>query len=420
MNVTVSSSNPHGKIKAIASKSIAHRILICAAFADKPTRIRCEEINNDIKATVSCLSSLGADICYEYPYFQVSPIKSLQKDAILDCGESGSTLRFLIPIVTALGANAFFDMHGRLPERPLSPLKEELEAHGALLSYRDTNRLYCEGQLSGLEYSIAANVSSQFISGILFALAIWGKGGTLKLTGKIESAPYIDMTTDTLKLFGVNISFSDSMFTVLPADKLISPKDVNVEGDWSGAAFPICMGVLGQSAVEVFGLNLSSRQGDREILNILRRFGADIVENGDSVIAKGNAMLHGINIDASQIPDLVPVMATVAATAKGTTVISGAERLRIKESDRLSAVKEMLNTLGANITETKDGLIINGVPHLCGGIVSSYNDHRIAMSAAVASAVCQRDVTITDAEATSKSYPQFWNDIEDLSVIVKK
>ena len=420
MNITVLPSNPHGKIKAIASKSMAHRLLICAAFADKPTRIICEETNRDINATVSCLSSLGADISYEYPSFYVSPIRSLQKNMTLDCGESGSTLRFLIPIVTALGANACFNMHGRLPQRPLSPMREELEAHGASFSAAGSNPLYCEGQLEGLDFSIEANVSSQFISGILFALAIWGKGGTLRLLGKIESAPYIDMTVDALKLFGADVSFCDGKFTVSPTDALISPDEINVEGDWSNAAFPLCMGVLGQSAVEVMGLDLFSRQGDREILTILRRFGAEITKKNGSVLAKGNATLRGINIDATQIPDLVPVIATVAATAKGTTVISGAERLRIKESDRLATVREMLCALGADITETDDGLIIKGVPRLHGGTVSSHNDHRIAMSAAVASAACDGEITVTDAEATSKSYPLFWNDIEKLSVVIKK
>ena len=420
MNITLSPSNPHGKIKAIASKSVAHRVLICAAFADAPTKIRCEETNNDIIATVCCLSALGADIRYEAPYYFVSPIKDLRVGMTLECGESGSTLRFLVPVVTALGADASFNMLGRLPERPLSPMREELEAHGATFSAVGSNPLVCGGTLSGLDYSIRADVSSQFISGILFALAIRGKGGSLRLTGKIESAPYIDMTVDALRMFGVDCSFSDQVFTVSPIEKLRSPSEVNVEGDWSNAAFPLCMGVLGQSAIEVCGLNLASHQGDREILNVLRRFGANIIEKNGAVIAVGNARLHGIELDASQIPDLVPVIAVVAATAEGKTVIYGAERLRIKESDRLATVRETLRALGADISETADGLIITGVPRLHGGEVSSHNDHRIAMSAAVASAVSEGDITVTRAEATAKSYPTFWNEIERLSVVLKK
>lgn len=413
MDITIRPSTPNGRIQAISSKSAAHRILICSAFADAPTVIRCDRTNKDINATAECLRSMGASIRYDAPYFYVEPIGTPKNGAVLECNESGSTLRFLLPIIPALGIDACFNMAGRLPERPLSPLYEELVAHGAILSPQGSNPLTSSGRLTGEEYRIRGDVSSQFISGLLFALTFSGKGGKLIIEGKTESAPYIDMTVDALRLFDAAPDKTEYGYFVKSNCKLRSPSTLDVEGDWSNAAFPLCMGAIGKGEVTVYGLKNDSHQGDKAVVDVLRRFGADVCHGDGEFTVKGGKPLHGIEIDATQIPDLVPVLATVAAVADGQTVIYGAARLRLKESDRLMSVSAMLRALGADVSETEDGLVINGRPSLGGGTVQTYNDHRIAMSAAVASVACTSPVTVLGAECTSKSYPEFWKDIKE-------
>lgn len=414
MRISLSFKEPKGKIKAIASKSVAHRLLICAAFADKPTKIRCEETNNDIEATAACLNALGASIIRNTPYYEVTPVAPdrVTKNATLPCGESGSTLRFLLPIAAALGAESEFSLKGRLSERPLSPLKEELEAHG--VSVTGKNPIKISGRLAGNSFSIDGGVSSQFVSGLLFALSLLENEATLEITGRIESAPYINITCDALKAFGATPERKGNEYTVCACGGFTSPSYIEVEGDWSNAAFPLALGALG-GEVEVCGLNLSSSQGDRAIVDILLRFGAElkISDDGSSCLTRRSSLV-GIDVDASQIPDLVPVIAAVASVAKGRTRIYGASRLRLKESDRLNSVSNMLSRLGARITENYDGLVIEGVESLSAGCVDSQNDHRIAMSAAVAAVACDGSVKIEGAEAVSKSYPAFWDDVRML------
>ena len=421
-----------GKIKAISSKSMAHRLLICSAFAENASDIVCEETNADICATAECLNALGANIVREGDSYRVTPIKSITDGASLDCCESGSTLRFLLPVASAIGANARFVMHGRLPERPLSPLFEELEQNGMYLSPQGTNPLMTSGSLRHGDYSIAANVSSQFISGLMFALPLIHKFdgvetdeeifSTLTLLGNIESEPYIDMTLDALAEYGIkfeqgypNYDANETKKYIIPTNmKFTSPGGLKVEGDWSNAAFWLAAGAIGKERITVTSLNTASHQGDKAILELLRRFGADVIESGDRVTVT-HRKLHGIRIDASQIPDLVPILAVVASVSEGETVIYGASRLRIKESDRLLSVTNMLTALGADISQTSDGLIIHGKSELEGGNVHAMNDHRIAMAAAIASTVCKNSVKIEDARAVSKSYPKFWEDFERLS-----
>ena len=420
MKVTLQPFTPSGKIKAIASKSAAHRLLICAAFADKSTELVCEEINEDISATVRCLNALGAKITRRETSFTVLPIKNPRQNAVLDCGESGSTMRFLVPVVAALGCGADFAMSGRLPNRPLSPLREELEAHGISFSAAGTNPLTLRGKICAGEYRIRGDVSSQFISGLLFALSLIEGESQIKIEGKLESAPYVNMTLDALYEFDAEPERTPYGFAVTGRKRFTSPEKLTVEGDWSNAAFALCAGAVSKKAkVSVFGLDPESTQGDRAIIETLVRFGADIRRKGDCFTVRGGE-LCGIALDASNIPDLVPVIAVVAAAAAGQTIISGASRLKIKESDRLATVTEMLSALGADIKMTDDGLIINGGVALRGGEVSSYGDHRIAMSAAVASVICTDTVSVTTAEAVAKSYPAFWEDIATLGADVEK
>ena len=414
MRATLSRSTPHGKISAIASKSVAHRLLICASFADKPSLIRCEQLNDDINATIDCLCALGASIRICKPYIEVTPISALNKKAILPCNESGSTLRFLLPVCASLNGEFTFEMRGRLSERPLAPLDAVLISHGAKIEKIESDKLCVSGSLSGNAYEIAGNVSSQFITGLLLALSISKAKSTVEITGNLESAPYVDITLDALMQFGVEITKKGSVFYI-PAVSLSAPKELSVEGDWSNAAFPLALGIIGGGEISVIGLDLSSKQGDKKIIELLREFGGEIYQSGSSLTARHSA-LHGIKIDASQIPDLVPILATVASVAQGETLIYGASRLRLKESDRLMSITHVLSTLGADIRETEDGLIIKGKKELNGGSVDSFGDHRIAMSVAVASTVCSSPVILDGAEASNKSYPDFWRDIETLGI----
>lgn len=408
MKTTLFNSKPHGKIEAIPSKSHAHRLLICASLADKPTVIRCTKSNDDIDATVRCLCSLGADIKYDGEYFHVFPIKHPVSGASLDCGESGSTFRFMLPVVSALGVPAKFLLSGRLPERPLSPLYEEMLAHGAVMSQMGTNPFEISGTIGGGIYSFAGNISSQFTTGLLLALPMTGSNSEIRLSGKIESRPYIDMTLDAVSRFGITVNESDGVFKI-KAGKFTSPGISAAEGDWSNAAFMLACGALSEAGTVVTGLDCNSTQGDRRIVDILAQFGAECSFDKDSVSVRGSK-LHGIEIDAADIPDLVPVLSVVAAAADGTTVIKNCARLRLKESDRLLTVSTFLSDLGADIRIDGDSLIINGKDKLCGGEISSYGDHRIAMSAAVASVICENPVVIDRSEAVSKSYPTFFDD----------
>ncbi len=393
MDIRITPSPLGGEIEAISSKSHAHRLLICAALADGETIIRCSHRSRDMEATVACLNAMGSTITYENGAFYVKPMGVFSRKALL-CGESGSTLRFLLPVVCALGLNATFQLEGRLPDRPMEPLWSELLRCGAVLEKPCREEISVSGKLNCNEFTIAADVSSQYISGLLFALPLMG-GGTIHLTGTVESRGYITMTQDALSAFGVESIWEENTITV--RGNYHSPKELTVEGDWSNAAFWLAADALSLQKVNCTGLNPSSSQGDKDVISAIED------------ISRGNAV-----IDASQIPDLVPILAVVAALSKGKTEFIHASRLRLKESDRLEAVEQMLTELGGDVKQTADGLIIWGKPNLSGGITHSRNDHRIAMSAAIASLGCENAVTVQDAEAVEKSYPDFWNDFARL------
>ena len=414
MNITL--NRPEFAYKAVAptSKSAAHRVLIAAAFADRPSRIRVSGAGKDIAATVRCLAGLGAEIA-EIPaengnaWLEIAPIKKVKKSALLDCGESGSTLRFLVPVAAALGADATFIRRGRLPERPMEPLTGLLAANGVVCTDNPDGSLTVTGRLKAGDYSIAANVSSQFITGLLFALSLTAGSSSLTLTGEIESAAYIDMTVNALAAFGAAPDHPAPRLYRMGGKPLRSPGDLYPEGDFSGAAFPLAAGAVGRHPVTVSGLDLDSAQGDMAILDLLEKFGAEVERNAEGGAATVSpAPLHGINIDARQIPDLVPILAVIAATAEGKTVISGAARLRLKESDRIATTAAMLRALGGRVTENEDGLIVEGTS-LTHGTVEGANDHRIVMSGAIAALAASGPVTLTDAEAISKSYPDFFS-----------
>ena len=396
------------EVRAISSKSEAHRYLICAALGDRECEIVCTDTNADIDATVGCLNALGAEIKRTEKGFLVKPIGKIRKNVELFCNESGSTLRFMLPLASSLGADCNFSMRGRLSERPLSPLYEILQSNGVTLSPQGSNPLTIKGKFGVGDYAVAADISSQYISGLLFALAVAEGESSLRLEGKIESAPYIWMTVDALRAFGAEISFENdkNLFKIKGKQRLSSPDRVMVGGDWSNAAFFLVAGAIGRNPVTLCSLDENSRQGDKEILTHLEKMGANILSE-DGKITVSPSCLQGVEIDAANIPDLVPILAVAASVAEGETRIFNAARLRLKESDRIESVCHTLSALGADILATDDGMIIHGKKRLPGGEVDSYNDHRIAMSAAIASLICENPVKINRFEAINKSYPTF-------------
>ncbi len=374
MDITIQPGKPSGCVTVIPSKSQAHRLLICAAFADKITTLLCPETNRDIEATVDCLNALGASIRRTKEGYHVVPVSCIPEKAELNCCESGSTLRFMLPIVGALGVDATMTMAGRLPQRPLSPLWEEMERMGCTLTRPTADTIRCQGKLREGEYTIDGGVSSQFITGLLFALALMGGSSTLTVTGKVESKPYIEMTKKALSLFD--------------APNFHTPGKLTVEGDWSNGAFWLAANALG-SDLTVSGLDPDSPQGDRAVVAIL-----SLMESSCPTVS------------AADIPDLVPIL-SVAATAMNGAVFTDIRRLRLKESDRVASVINMLHCLGGKAEAAEDTLTVYPAA-LQGGTVDSVNDHRIAMAAAIAATVCSKPVTILGAESVNKSYPQFW------------
>ena len=425
MKALIHSADLKGVIPAIASKSFAHRLLIAAALADQSTVVHCPLRSEDILATVRVLSALGAEIVDQVDRFDVTPItmsrRGLQTNALLDCGESGTTARFILPIIAALGHGGALTGHGRLPQRPLSPLYEVLVDHGLKLSPQGTFPLTVEGQLVAGDYAIAGNVSSQFVGGLLFALSITEGRSTLTLTETIESAPYIRMTLDVLRLFGVDVMVSDDerVYRIVGQKTLKSPRDVTVEADWSNAAFWLAAGAVGSKPITLSGITSQSSQGDRAVLEILCRLGAKVDQNLVArTITVSPAPLKGQVIDAAQIPDLVPILSIVAACAEGTTTFVNAGRLRIKESDRLETTGNMLRALGVEVDVLPEGLVVHGRGQFTSATVSGANDHRIVMSAAIAALRTQGVVTIEGAQAVRKSYPHFFEDFSRLGGLV--
>lgn len=421
MEVTINPSKLNGSVKAIASKSYAHRLLICSALSDKKTFVDCSESSEDIDATIRCLNSLGAKIEAVPGGFEVTPVsnENVIKNAVLDCGESGSTYRFMLPIACALSSDAEFCLHGRLPKRPMTDLFKALEVQGCRFTGVGEPRVKEHGNLKSGEFTLPGNVSSQYISGLLFALPLIPGESVINITGNIESKDYVLMTMSALETFGADIRNDGNRFIIRGGKGYSSPGTASVEGDWSNAAFWLCAGAIGSDEIECTGLNAGSLQGDSAVIKVLKAFGADIKVIQNAVKVKAGT-LCGTEINAENIPDLVPVLSVVASVANGRTVIKNASRLRIKESDRLVSVSKTLRALGANVEETDDGLIIEGVKRLKGGTVDSYSDHRIAMMAAVASTVSEGPVKILNAEAVRKSYPGFFEDFRALGGIVEE
>ena len=389
--VEIKKSALHGTVTMPPSKSAAHRALICSFLAGGGDVSPIIE-SKDMIATVGAINALKND------------------EKQINCIESGSTLRFMIPVAAALGKSITFVGEGKLPERPIGDYLRLLPEHNVECRSKGGLPLTICGKLSSGTFEIAGDVSSQYITGLLLALPILDGDSEIVLTTELQSKPYVDMTVKVMADFGVVVEETEHGYYIKGSQRY-KKRDYIVEGDWSQAAFFLVGGIL-FGDVELRGLDLNSTQGDKAVVDILRRFGGNIEVNDGCIIARKSELI-GIEIDATDIPDMVPALAVAGAYARGKTVIKGAERLRFKESDRIESVVYNLKQLGADIVSTPDGMIINGGSLHCADL-KGYNDHRIVMSMSVAASGISGITTIDDAQSISKSYPEFFDDFNSI------
>ncbi|MBQ6354500.1 MAG: 3-phosphoshikimate 1-carboxyvinyltransferase [Lachnospiraceae bacterium] len=408
MKVIIEPGKLSGHVRAISSKSQAHRVLFCAAFADRETLIRGLVRSDDIDATIRACEVLGADVNEGLEGITIVPVDrdnprkrvyysrgQMTNVRTIDIGESGTTLRFILPLLGIDGEMTEIQMHGRLSQRPMKELLRELAKKG-MDSDQLGYALRTQNKLLHGAYRLPGNVSSQFISSLLIALPLLTRGSTLEITGDLSSSGYVDMTLDVLRMFGADIVLDDHVFVIHPIGTYRSPGEISIEGDWSAAACWIAARSLG-SDVMVEGLSDASYQPDRAVNTLLRQ------------IMAGDA-----EIDIDTCPDLLPVLAVAAAGADGYTRFVNAARLRMKESDRIDSTANMIRALGGVCETDADSLTVTGrADGLTGGTVETFGDHRIAMSAAIASTICREQVTINGAEAVTKSYPDFWKELSE-------
>lgn len=396
MDLKITPSLLSGQVTMPPSKSVAHRMIIAAALADGSSTISNLSGSADILATIDCMRAFGADIKLNGNSAVISGIKSAPTTAVADCCESGSTLRFLIPVACALGINAEFRGKGKLPQRPITPFLEEFPKHGVKFDFSDAGSgcsLPCSvnGKLTAGRFEIDGVISSQFITGLMFALPLLDGDSEIMLRSRLQSKPYIDITMGVLRDFGCRITKTERGYSIKGNSRL-TPFSGSVEGDYSQSAFFYVADALG-SNLEIGGLNEKSFQGDKKIVEICGEF------------SKSQAPFE---LDCSDIPDLVPILSVLGCFCKGKSRIYNAARLRIKECDRLAAMEDCLNRIGGKVSSTEDSLIIEGVGELHGGEVGCYNDHRIAMSMAIAATRCSSPLIIRGAECVRKSYPDFF------------
>lgn len=420
----IKKSKLNGTVVAPSSKSVAHRIMICAALSRAKCYIKNVSDSNDMDATIGCLTTLGAKFTRTGKNLYLDATDFVKQNDprhfTLNCKESGTTLRVIIPICAALGLNVTFVGEGRLPLRPLDEYLNLLPKHGVKCTMGENFLpLTIEGKLSGEVFEISPKISSQYVTGLLLALSLLDNDATLKLSSALVGGQYVELTTDVMRKFSVESAKNgdsyfikgSSKFTALPeyCDENVG---ITVEGDWSQAAFFLCAGAI-NGDITVTGLDLNSSQGDKAILDILKAFGAKITLGENSVRVQKSS-LKGGKIDALDTPDLVPVVALTAVFCEGDTEITGVERLKFKESDRLLSTCDMIKSLGGNASYTDTLLTVNGQGYLTGGTVKAYNDHRIVMASAVGALECEKDTVIEDAYAVNKSYTDFFDDYRSL------
>ena len=418
MKIKIKPSVLNGTIEIPPSKSYSHRAVIAAALAENSRKSKIDNLkfSVDIITTTDIMENWGAKIKRFESALEIigNDGKVVPKDKYVQCNESGSTIRFLIPIGITDENELVFDGKGKLVDRPLDSYYRIFDKQG--IFYKNENGklpLTVNGKLKAGNYEIDGNISSQFITGLLYALPLLDGDSKLTINKNLESKGYIDLTLEILKLAGIEIMNNDYKSFDIRGNQIYKPFDYTVEGDYSQVAFWIVAGIISANSnneVKCLHVNKNSLQGDREIIEIVERMGANIEIFDDYVLVRPSKT-KGTVIDISQCPDIGPILTVLAALSQGETRIINGERLRIKESDRITSIKTELNKLGANVAEEGDSLIIQGVEEFKGGVtVNAWNDHRIAMSLAIASTRCEKEIILEEAESVRKSYPHFWDD----------
>ncbi len=406
-----------GEIRLPSSKSVAHRAIICASLAKGKSVIYGIDESEDMKATFGFINAVGKKYTYDttgdYSVLTIedNDMKNTTSQIEVDCIESGSTLRFIIPILSALGVSAKFVGSGRLPQRPIGVYNEILTG---VTTHGDGLPFTIDGKLQSGDFRIRGDISSQFITGLLFALPLLDGDSKIILTTELQSESYVDITVDVLKTFGIAIERTDYGYFV-NGNQAYKNMEYHVEGDWSHAIFFMVMATFSDEPIRLKGLNMNSKQGDKKCVDLFKEMGLNIkCEDDVLVLAKPVTSLKAISVDVGDIPDMVPALTCAMATAEGKSEITNAKRLRIKECDRLSAISNNVNALGGNVEEFDDALHITGVKTLNGGTVSGYNDHRIVMAMSTLRAKCENDISVSDSHSINKSYPKFYEDYKKL------
>ena len=419
MNVKIKPNEIKGKMKSIPSKSLLHRAIILSGIA-RDREIILEQVNTiseDIEATLTCIEKLGAKTKVEGDSIRITSLGNIKKSKVeLHCKESGTTLRLLLPLVSTFSKEATVDCSEGLRKRPIRELIETLEESGLYFKEKGFP-INISGNVTTDFFKISGDISSQYVSGLLLLSSLLDQRSSIYLTTKLESRAYVNITIKVLRDFGIIVNeLEEGVFEIYGGrDKILPPKEYQIEGDWSNAAFFLVGGCLGDS-IKMSGLNLESSQGDKKIVQILKKAGA-ILTCSDDFISSNRSHLNSFEVDFSETPDLFPILSVVAALSKGQSILKGGERLKLKESNRIESTFQMLKSLGADVKKRDDGLIIQGKEILDGGIVNSFNDHRIVMSATMASIKCKEPVSIVNAGAVKKSYPNFFDDFKKVGGI---
>lgn len=414
MKVTIHPKPLQGSLVVPPSKSLSHRAIIAAALAEGKSIISNVILSKDIMATIEGMKALGASIDIQGNCLYITGSKVQRKNKEIFANESGSTLRFLIPIALVCEEAVCFTGQNQLVHRPLDSYLEIFDQQGISYSHAEHQYLplQIEGKLKPGNYEIRGDISSQFITGLLYALPLLEADSKIKITTSLESKGYVDLTLDILKRFGITIINHEYEEFIIPGNQTYISCDYQVEGDYSQVAFFLVAGALGAD-IKLYGMNENSYQGDKKIIMDMKAFGATIEKNND-VLRCIPGKTKGTIVDFSQSPDLGPALTVLASLSEGTSQFIHAERLRIKECDRITCMREELEKMGAKLIEQQDGLTIEGVSELTGAVLDSHNDHRVAMALAMASLKTKGDIVIRNAECVTKSFPDFWRVFEAL------
>lgn len=411
MDIRITPTKLRGSVEAVSSKSAAHRIMIMAALCRQPTHLLLNSKNDDMVATGRCMAALGCGVEELEDGMLLTPGPVPVQSPTLLCGESGSTLRFLLPVAAALGCGGTFVGEGRLPQRTIAALVKELRSHGCTTNREDGLPITVGGRLCGGDFVLPGNVSSQFVTGLLMALPLLPQNSRLRLSSALQSSAYVDLTIHIMKKFGVTVEITENGWDIPGNQTYTSPGTIAAEGDWSGAAFWLAAGALGGDILNT-GLDMGSTQGDKAFVDLLAQMGCPCTTEKMGIRSVGN-ICKPITADISQVPDLAPMLALLCAAGGQQLHMTGGARLRDKESDRLAACAAAITALGGSVEEQADSLTVHP-GSLRGGEADSFGDHRMAMALAIAACGCSGPVTIRGAQAVSKSYPHFWEEYRRL------